>query len=194
MDDVIGTTTDGYVVDDGRCLRYRLSRGQLRLHRVFLAVLGVPWVVFVVAVVIKGEFASLTGSVPWLLILWWQYRRIRRAIIGPEGIRPPSAARFTPWTAVEHVQAPGRFASTVTVRLTDQSALDTGFPAPCADRIAAIGGKPIVSVPRPTAPPAPTHRRRREPSVDERAAALRKRNAELLDGLQRPHEDGPSSS
>lgn len=193
-DGVVGTTSDGYVVDDGRCLRYRLTRRQLRVRRVFLAVPTVLWVALMVAVFVTGDFGALISTVPWLLIMWWQYRRIRRATIGPEGIRPPSASRFTPWAAVEHVRAPGRFASTVTVRLTDQNLLDTGFPASCADRIADIGSKSIVSSPRPKPPAAPTHRRHPEVTITERAAALRKRNAELLDGIQRPHDDKPSSS
>lgn len=193
-DDVVGTTADGYVVDDGRCLRYQWSRKQLRVRRIFLVVPTVLWVALMLAVAITGDVGSLIGTVPWLLIMLWQYRRLRRASIGPEGIRPPSASRVTPWAAVEHVQAPGRFASTVTVRLTDQNVLDTGFPASCADRVADIGGKSIVSSPRPKPPAAPAHRRRPEPSITERAAALRKRNAELLDGIQRPHDDKPTAS
>lgn len=184
-DRVDGVTADGFVIDDGACLRMRLSPGQRRMSWIRLTVRVAVWLVLVTIFVIKGEFAALLVPLLLAIPVWWQFRRTRRAMVGPEGIRPPAAAKFTPWTAVEHVQTPGRFASTVMVKLSDQSVLDTGFPASCADRIAAIGAKTVINAARPQPTPAPTHRRRPEPSVDERAAALRKRNAELLDGLQR---------
>lgn len=183
---------DGYVVDDGDCLRMRLSQGRRRTSRIRLAALTAVWLILVTAAVITGSFASLLVPVPWAIVMWWQFRRIRRATVGRGGIRPPAALKFTPWADIEHVQTPGRFVSTVVVRLTDQSVLDTGFPASCADRIAAIGAKTMIGVPRSKPAPAPAHRRRREPSIDERARALRERNAELLrDARPRRSEPPP---
>lgn len=173
----------------------RLSPGQRRISWIRLTIRGAVWLVLMTFVVVKGEFAALLVPLALAIPVWWQFRRMRRATVGPEGIRPPAAAKFTPWTAVEHVQTPGRFASTVVVKLSDQSLLDTGFPASCANRIAAIGAKPMINSSRPQPTPAPTHRRRPEPSVNERAATLRKRNAELLDGLQRrSRKNEPPSS
>lgn len=189
-DQVVGTTADGYVIDDGNSLRWRLNRKRLRKARTLWMALSAVWLVLVAAAVIRGEFASLIGVVPWMLLMWWQFRRIRRASVGTDGIRPPGASKVTPWTDIEHVQTPGRFVSTTAVGLTDQSVFDTGFPASCADRIAAIGGKPMVRSPRAKPTPAPAHRRRREPTIEERAQALRERNAQLLRDV-RPHNDEP---
>lgn len=88
-----------------------------------------------------GALVVGVGSLALLLAL----RLVPRTVFVADStaIRRPRPLHDVSWSDVDHVQATTRWSDTVRVVMTDGSVKPTGFPPEYAERLAAIGNKPL---------------------------------------------------
>lgn len=119
------------------------------------------WVIwFAAACIVLGVVATVgqwfahhrlpVYPVGWIVIgtawlLWWRSSsgRTRKISADPEAIRRPGPARDLRWNEIDHVQATTRWSDVVRVVMNDGAVKPTGFPPEYAERLAAVGNKPL---------------------------------------------------
>ena len=89
-------------------------------------------------------------TIGWMVIAacWFAYQRAtagrpRRLTADADAIHLPRPLRDIPWRDVDHVKTPGRWDDTVVLMLSDGSETRTLFPPEYAERLAAVGNKPL---------------------------------------------------
>lgn len=137
------------VVGDDNVVEYEVARHDAR---------WVPWL-WLVALALSG--AAIAGqwfaqhrvridsivlavlAIAVLVYLTSGARRPRRLVADNDAIRRPRPLHDLSWGDVDHVQATTRWSDTVRVVMTDGSVKPTGFPSEYAERLAAVGNKPL---------------------------------------------------
>lgn len=121
--------------------------------------------------------------VPYLALTW--AIRLRRGRVDRVRIRPALSLRSIPWAKVGGVRTPGRWEDLVEVEMLDGTSRATGFPMSYLDELVHLSGTDVL--PRHSTPPAllprtpvPMSRAQEQRNFVDRAARVKKRNAELL--------------
>jgi hypothetical protein len=127
-------------------LRYPLMDAQPRWLR-----LGFPIGVALILVtglvrVVGGQ--PLSAQAPRLIVLGvlvgcWLLLRRAEVVVDQTHIRAPLRSAIS-WDDVAGVEQPGPWSDVVRVRLNDGTSRPTGLPPDYADRVAALGGKPLL--------------------------------------------------
>ncbi len=117
--------------------------------------------------------------------------RLRRGRADRRRIRPAFSLRPITWAKVRGVRTPGRWEDLIEVEMLDGTTRATGFPISYLDELIRLSGTDVL--PRHATPPAPLprtpmpiSRAQEQRNFADRAARVKKRNAELLG------EDEPS--
>ena len=120
---------------------------------------------------------------PYLALTWAV--RLRRGRADRRRIRPALSLRPIAWAKVRGVCTPGRWQDLIEVEMLDGTIRATGFPIGYLDELVRLSGTDVL--PRHFSPPAPLprtpvpiSRAQEQRNFADRAARVKKRNAELL--------------
>ncbi|KYH42984.1 hypothetical protein [Branchiibius sp. NY16-3462-2] len=138
------------VVGETESLEYEMERAQLPR---WLAWLALAAIVLSLASLVGRWFTqhriSITAIV-WIVLglagLIYQRFLSRRRVrfrADATAIRRPSVLRDLQWADVDHVLAPSQWSDGAFVMMRNGSTKRTGFPPEYAERLAAIGNKPL---------------------------------------------------
>ena len=120
---------------------------------------------------------------PYLVLTW--AIRLRRARADRRRIRPALSFRPITWAKVRGVRTPGQWDDLIEVEMMDGTSRATGFPISYLDDLIRLSGTdalPHHSTPPAPLPrtPVPLTRAQKQRNFADRAARVKKRNAELL--------------
>lgn len=90
-----------------------------------------------------GQLVVLVASLALALFIYLRSRNPVVVRADNEVISQPWPLRDARWSVVDHVKAPGRWDDTVVLVLSNGSERRTLFPPEYAERLAAIGNKPL---------------------------------------------------
>ncbi|WP_146202552.1 hypothetical protein [Branchiibius hedensis] len=112
--------------------------------------IGVLGSILVIVGRLIGQHRLDVGQLVVLIVATacWLYARFatrrRSALTADTGaIHLPTPMRDLYWNDVAHVQAPTRWSDVVRVVMNDGTEKPTGFPPEYAERLAAVGRKPL---------------------------------------------------
>lgn len=132
----------------------------------------------VVSVVLDTRVSSFVQLLPAAFFAASAWLRWRPVHANDDGIRRQSLFRATPWSDVDALIEPGRWDDSVHLRTAAGKDLPTGVPARYLDSLLALSGKPVEQ--RLSAAAKPPTKEQRD--LSERAARVRARNGDLMDG------------